>query len=79
MSENEFAVRWGIRRAIYENDGVKWTKWHWTIDTGKFTLCGLPIVVGRDDVPMFPQTQDESDIVDCFFCKRRLGDTEAKP
>lgn len=68
----EYAVRWPQR---YHSGlfSVVWTKWHWTNDSS-MTLCGYPIRIGAcDNCPLFPETDDEVERVDCFFCKRKLS------
>ena len=51
--------------------GFDFTRWHWTLDAN-ITLCGRLIIIGRDNVPLFPETDDLSDVVDCKICRRRL-------
>jgi len=65
------AVRWAIRRNRFAPRGFDFTHWHWTLDANT-TLCGRRIIIGRDDVPLFPETDDLSDVVDCKICRRRL-------
>lgn len=67
------AVRWAVRYspAPWSDDGAIWTKWHWT-ENANNTLCGLPIIIGRDNAPLFPQTDDRQEQVTCKRCKRKL-------
>jgi len=65
-----YATRWAIR-PLKRAWSIQWTKWHWTTN-GDFTLCGRAIVIGREDVPMFPETDDEVKRVDCASCKKSL-------
>ena len=65
------SVRWATTYIVKQKT-IKWTKWHWTKDA-KFTSCGHPIVIGAcDDCPLFPETNDDPDVVDCFYCKKAL-------
>lgn len=74
----QYAVRWAVRRLRRAHDGVQWTKWHWTLDGG-FTLCGRVIWLNRENLPCFPDTDDEAWRVDCVVCKKRLAmDAAAK-
>lgn len=65
------AMRWAIRpnKALFD---VTWIKWHWTLESA-FTLCHLPIVIGRENVPMFPECNDEIEKVNCKRCLNQLG------
>lgn len=72
----QYAVRWAIR-PLKRMWSICWTKWHWTLN-GDFTLCGRPIVIGREDVPMLPECDDRQERIDCVVCKKRLARRSAK-
>lgn len=69
--DEQHAVRWAIR-PLKRMFTIQWTKWHWT-PNADFTLCGRPIVTCREDVPMFPETDERKEKVDCVVCKKKLG------
>lgn len=65
------AVRWA-QKYNHPLKYIQWTRWHWTTDSN-FTLCGHIIVLGAcDECPLFPETSELEEQVNCFFCKRRL-------
>lgn len=69
---DEHAVRWSQRESknISLPDFCEWTKWHWTAN-GDFTICGWMIIVGRPgNVPMFPETDERAERVNCGNCLR---------
>ena len=75
MNDTEpHAVRWVVRISKALLNTEIFSKWHFTED-GFRTLCGryIPSITVFATMPEFDNCEDGSGIVECVYCRKKLG------
>ena len=72
--DDPHATRWVTRISRGFLNTELFTKWHYTCGTG-FTLCGrvIPSMTKYGTMPEFDDCEDDFDIVECVYCRKKLG------
>lgn len=68
------AIRWVVAISRTFLNTEMFSKWHYTKD-GNMTLCSrvIPPMTKFATMPEFDDCEDGLEIVECFFCRKKLG------